>query len=200
VLSVALTGNVAAGKSTVLKHFAAWGATVIDADQLVREVQAVGSPTLQDIVDHFGREVLRVDGALDRDRLRTLVMSDADARQALNAIVHPAVQERRAVLIDEAVRRGDTVVVNDIPLLFEVLDPRDFDLVVLVEAPESVRLERLQKFRGLSQADAQRLIDSQMPSVSKRDHSDFVIDNQGTPEQLEEAARTVWAAVLETAR
>ncbi len=200
MLSVVLTGNVAAGKSTVLDHFAAWGATVIDADQLVREVQAVGSPTLQAIVDHFGKEVLREDGVLDRDRLRTIVMRDADARQALNAIVHPAVQERRTVLIDEAIRKGDSVVVNDIPLLFEVLDPRDFDLVVLVDAPESIRLERLQRFRGLSQADAQRLIASQMPSASKRDRSDFVIDNKGSPEQLEKTARSVWAAVLERAR
>lgn len=200
MLSVVLTGNVAAGKSTVVKHFAAWGATVIDADQLVREVQAVGSPTLQAIVDRFGKEVLRGDGALDRDRLRTIVMGDADARQALNAIVHPAVQERRAVLIDEAVRRGDAVVVNDIPLLFEGLDPSDFDVVVLVDAPEPIRLERLRRFRGLSHADAQRLIDSQMPSASKRDRSDFVIDNLGSPERLEEAARVVWAAVLARAR
>ena len=200
MLQVALTGNVAAGKSTVLDHFDRWGATVIDADQLVREVQAVGSPTLQAISARFGPEVLREDGALDRDGLRTIVMGDADARQALNAIVHPAVQERRAVLIDEAVRRGDAVVVSDIPLLFEVLDPSDFDLVVLVDAPESVRRERLQESRGFSQADAQRLIDSQMPAASKRDRSDFVIDNNGSPEQLEKAARAVWAAVLESAR
>jgi len=199
MLSVALTGNVAAGKSTVLNHFAEWGATVIDADQLVRNVQTAGSPTLQAITDRFGHGVLLEGGELDRALLRTIVMGDPLEREALNAIVHPAVQERRAALIDEAIRRGDTVVVNDIPLLFEVLDPGDFDLVVLVDAPEAVRLERLQRRRGLSQADAQRLIDAQMPSASKRDRSDFVLENSGSPAQLEEEARTVWAAILERA-
>ena len=173
---------------------------MIDADKLVREVQAVGSPTWQAIADRFGREVLQEDGELDRDRLRNIVMGDVDARQALNAIVHPAVQERRAILIDEAVRKSDTVVVNDIPLLFEVLDPREFDLVVLVDAPESVRLERLREFRGLSQAEAQRLIDAQMPSAPKRNRSDFVIENSGPPEQLEKAARAIWEAILERVR
>ena len=199
MLSVALTGNVAAGKSTVLNHFAEWGATVIDADQLVRNVQTAGSPTLQAITDRFGHGVLLEGGELDRALLRTIVMGDPLEREALNAIVHPAVQERRAALIDEAIRRGDTVVVNDIPLLFEVLDPGDFDLVVLVDAPEAVRLERLQRRRGLSQTDAQRLIDAQMPSASKRDRSDFVLENSGSPAQLEEEARTVWAAILERA-
>src|SRR5262245_17835699 len=130
MLNVGLTGNIAAGKSTVVGLFRRWGATIIDADELVREAEAPGSQVLAAIVQRFGRDVLAADGSLDRAALRTKVMGDDDALSALNAIVHPAVQRRRDELQREASERGDTLVVNDIPLLFEALDPTQFAVVV----------------------------------------------------------------------
>ncbi len=195
---IALTGNVAAGKSTVAALFRDWGATVIDADQLVREVQAPGSPVLAAIARRFGERVLLPDGALDRPRLRSIILADPEARHDLEALVHPAVQARRLALVEAARARGDTIVVSDIPLLFEVLDPSAFDAVVLVDAPEPVRLARLLE-RGLSEAEARRLMLAQLPSAVKREwrgghppRRAFVIDNDTDRAMLAVHARRVW--------
>ena len=195
MLSVALTGNIAAGKSAVAELFRRWGATVIDADEIVREVQAPGGPVMGEIAARFGTSVVRPDGSLDRPSLRRRVMADPDALAALNRIVHPAVHARRAELMAEARSRGAPLVVSDIPLLFEAAEPGEFDLVVLVDAPEAVRLARLMENRGLDREEAQRMIEAQMPSREKRARSDYVIDNDGDPAALERAARTVWRAL-----
>jgi len=194
LLNVAVTGNAASGKSTVVRWFRDWGATVIDADQLVHEVQAPGSPELSAIARRFGHEVIRPDGSLDRDALRGKVLGDDTALAALNAIVHPSVRRRRAELAEAARARGVRVLVNEIPLLFEVLKPADFDLVVLVDAPVAVRRARLVQ-RGLSGEDADQLIASQMPAERKRERSHIVIENAGTTQELERHARDAWAAI-----
>jgi len=192
MLNVGLTGNIAAGKSTVVDLFRSWGATIIDADQLAREAQAPGSDVLAAITRRFGADVLDPDGSLDRAALRSKVIGDDGALSALNAIVHPAVQHRRAQLLEEARARGDRVVVNDIPLLFEALDPAQFDVVVLVDAPSAVRRARLRLLRGLSNAEADGMIGAQMPADRKRARSQFVIDNDGSKEALEQKARAVF--------
>jgi dephospho-CoA kinase len=192
MLNVALTGNIAAGKSTVVGFFRRWGATIIDADELAREAQAPGTEVLSAIVRHFSTDVLAPDGSLDRGALRAKVMGDEAALLALNAIVHPAVQRRREELQQAAARRGDLLVVNDIPLLFEVLDPAQFDVVVLVDAPAALRLTRLRAMRGLSSEDADRMIAAQMPAARKRPRSQFVIEDAGTLQELEAQARTVF--------
>lgn len=192
---VGLTGNAAAGKSAVSALFENWGATVIDADRIVRELQQPGEPVFDAIVDRFGRGVVRADGSLDRDRLRMTVMADPVAREALNAIVHPAVQTRRAEGLAAARMRGDTIVVDDIPLLFEILDPTAFDTIVLVDAPTPIRRARLLD-RGLAPEDADRLMASQLTAETKRARSDFVIDNGGSREELAVRARAVWDAIV----
>src|SRR5258705_870384 len=146
VLNVALTGNIAAGKSTVVELFRKWGATIIDADALAREAQAPGSAVLAAIAGRFGADVLAADGSLDRAALRGKVMGDNEALAALNAIVHPAVQQRRLDLQRVAREHGDAIVINDIPLLFEVLDPAQFDTIVLIDAPVALRRTRLRAF------------------------------------------------------
>jgi dephospho-CoA kinase len=192
MLNVALTGNIAAGKSTVVDLFRKWGATIIDADELAREAEAPGTEVLAAIVRRFGSDVLRSDGGLDRAALRAKVMGDDAALAALNAMVHPAIQRRRAELLAAARARGDAIVVNDIPLLFEVLDPRQFDVVVLVDAPAALRRTRLRASRGLSGEEADRMIAAQMPAERKRGRSAFVIDNAGTRQELERAAKAVY--------
>lgn len=195
MLSVALTGNIGAGKSTVAELFRAWGATLIDADQLVREAQMPGQPTLERIIDRFGAEVARPDGTLDRARLRALVLSDSEALSSLNAIVHPEVDRRRRQLLAEARARGDRIVISDIPLLFEAADPGEFDAVILVDAPEPVRRSRLVQSRKLPRAELDRLMSAQLPSAPKRLRSDYVIDNAGDREALERSAASVWQAL-----
>jgi dephospho-CoA kinase len=195
MLHVALTGNIAAGKTTVANLFRLWGATIIDADALVREAQAPGGAVLAAIVDRFGADVIDAGGGLDRAALRRRVMGDAAALAALNAIVHPAVQRRRADLADAAEARGERVVVSDIPLLFEAADPAEFDAVVLVDAPIEIRRARLMRERALTAAEADRMIEAQQPAESKRARSDYLIENGADLAALEADARRVWAAL-----
>ncbi|MGH7585241.1 MAG: dephospho-CoA kinase [Gemmatimonadales bacterium] len=194
-LNVGLTGNVASGKSRVAALFQRWGAAVIDADAIVHELQRPGTDVHAAIVRRFGPGVLLPDGTLDRAALRDWVLVDPGARQDLEAIVHPAVAARRAELVDAARERDVPVIVSEIPLLFEALDPAAFDAVVLVEAPEAVRRRRLMERRGLAPADADRLIAAQMPSGLKRARSRFVIENDGSPDELERRSRAVWEAL-----
>src|SRR5688572_6946318 len=195
MLNIALTGNIAAGKSAVAGLFRQWGATVLDADEIVREVQAPGSPVLQRIAERFGPSVLQPDGSLDRPALRRVVLSEPDALAALNRIVHPAVQVRRTELMAEAAARGDRLVVSDIPLLFEAANPNEFDVIVLVDAPEALRLDRIVEHRGLDRSEALKMIRAQMPAAEKRARSDFVIVNDSDRASLERAAAAVWGAL-----
>ncbi|HEY2825800.1 MAG TPA: dephospho-CoA kinase [Gemmatimonadales bacterium] len=192
MLNVGLTGNVASGKSTVARWFADWGATVIDADQLVRKAQAPGTETLRQIAQRFGKAMLLPNGALDRERLRAKVLADPAALETLNGLVHPAVAIARTQALDAARKRGDRVVVQDIPLLFEVLDPASFDYVVLVDAPAELRRQRLVTSRGMSGREADALIGAQQPSMDKRARSHAVLDNTSSLADLENKARTLW--------
>jgi dephospho-CoA kinase len=196
MLSVALTGNIGAGKSTVADLFRRWGAIVIDADTLVREAQMPGSPALAEIAARFGPGMLRVDGTLDRAALRARVLGDADELAALNRIMHPRVHQRRRELLEQAGQRGDRIVVSDIPLLFEAGDPAEFDAVVLVDAPEPLRRERLLASRRIPPGELDRLIAAQLGSAAKRPRSDYVIENDGDLGALERSAATVWQALL----
>ena len=196
LLSVALTGNIAAGKSTVVELFRRWGATIIDADELVRQVQAPGQPVLERIASRFGPEVISSTGTLDRAALRGKVMANPAALADLNRIVHPEVYRRRLELLAEARARGDRIVVNDIPLLFEADDPDAFDAVVLVDAPVAVRRARLLHSRALSPAEADRMMHAQSDPATKRGRSDYVIDNDSDLESLERAATGVWRSLL----
>jgi dephospho-CoA kinase len=192
---VALTGNVAAGKSTVATLFRQWGAAVLDADQVVRELQRPGTPVYHQIVERFGPGIVDPAGELDRPALRRLILADAAARADLNAIVHPAVRAQREGLVAAALAGGARIVVADIPLLFEASDPAEYDAVVLVDAPTPLRRQRLVTMRGLPPEDADRLIAAQLPSEGKRRRSNFVIDNDGDRSQLERRARDVWLAL-----
>ena len=200
MLNVALTGNIAAGKSTVVSWLRRWGATIIDADELAREAEAPGTEVLAAIVKRFGANVRLPDGALDRAALRSKVMGDDAALADLNAIVHPAVRRRRDELLAAAKARGDLLVVNDIPLLFEALDPAQFDAVVLVDAPQPVRRARLRALRGLSNEEADRMIAAQMDAERKRARSQYVIDNDGSLKDLEAKARAVFKELMQRAR
>lgn len=192
---VALTGNIAAGKSTVVAHFRKWGAGIIDADEVVRDLQRPGTEVHRRIVERFGAAIQTPAGDLDRPALRRLILSDTRARSDLNAIVHPAVRAQRDTLVAAARAAGARIIVADIPLLFEASDPAEYDAVVLVDAPEAMRLHRLVTMRGLPREDAERLIATQLPSDTKRKRSQFVIDNDGDRTQLERRARDVWLAL-----
>lgn len=191
---VALTGNVAGGKSSVARVWAAAGARVVDADVLAREAVAPGSPGLERVRAAFGDEVMDGD-ALDRAALRRRVFSDPDARERLEAIIHPEVarlREREETRLREG---GARIVVHDIPLLFEVGLQDEFDMVVLVDAPRATRLRRLMTDRGLPREEARAMINAQMPASVKRGRADIVIDNDDTLPELAAVAGRVWREI-----
>lgn len=192
---IALTGNIAAGKSTVAQLLRSWGAVLFDADEAVRVLQRPGSGVFAGIVAHFGRGILRADGAIDRAVLRDRILADPAERAALEAIVHPAVEERRLAAQAAAAASGAAVFVADIPLLFESADPAAYDGVILVDAPEAERRRRLINARRLAPRDADRLIAAQMPAAAKRGLATWIIDNDADRATLVSRTRAVWDAV-----
>jgi dephospho-CoA kinase len=196
MLSIALTGNIGAGKSTVTELFRRWGATIIDADELVHQAQAPGPPVLSRIAERFGSDLIRADGSLDRPALRSRVLADSKALADLNSIVHPEVSRRREQLIAEAGKRGDQIVVSVIPLLFESAETAEFDAVVLVDAPETVRRARLLATREVPANEIDRLIAAQLPAAPKRELSDYVIENDADLASVERQAFRVWQALV----
>lgn len=185
---VGLTGNIASGKSAVTAILRDMGVPVIDADAIVHELQRPETAVFRAIVDDFGPAVVAPDGTLDRAALRSAVLHDDAARSRLEAIVHPAVFERRAALVRAATAQGAPLVVVDVPLLFEADDPRHYDAVVLVDAPVAIRRARLISLRGLDADTADQLIRIQQPAELKRARADVVIENDADLATL--AART----------
>jgi dephospho-CoA kinase len=200
MLSVGLTGNVGAGKSTVVALFAGWGATVIDADVLAREVVGPGSPALALIGEIFGQEVITEEGELDRAAVRRVVFADLGAREQLEAVLHPAIRARFGELFVEAEARGDRIVIGVVPLLYEKSMEGDFDAVLLIDAPLDLRIERLVSKRGLSADEARAVAAAQMPAEEKRARADFIIDNDSDIPTLERRAWETWKEIEKLSR
>lgn len=195
---IALTGGIASGKSLVASRLAELGAVHIDADKLAREVVEPGEPALEKIAAEFGESVIAQDGSLDRQALANIVFTDPAKRSALNAITHPAVWARVLELCDEA-KAADpgAIVVYDVPLLVEASSerPLTFDLVVVVDTPAAVRLERLVRDRGMSRQEATHRINSQATDAERLAIADEVIDNTGTIDRTLEQVDSLWASV-----
>ncbi len=191
MLSVALTGNVGSGKSTVAALWAEAGVPVVSADELARRAVLPGTRGLEAVRAAFGDGVLTADGELDRARMRARVFSDDAARLRLERIVHPEVRALREEWMAERRAAGDPLVVSEIPLLYETGGESAFDAVVFVDAPPAERRERIVASRGLSPDEAERIMASQMEAGEKRARADFVIDNDGSLEALRDEAERV---------
>ena len=194
MLRVGLTGGIGSGKSEVSRRLDALGAVVLDADAAARAVVEPGTPGLKLIAETFGPGVLRPDGALDRARLAEIVFADGEARENLNAIVHPLVHERMRAAEQAAVQAGgpDTIVVHAIPLLAEGQRAADFDLVIVVDVPREVQIARLAD-RGMPAEQARARIAAQATREQRLAVADIVIDNSGTLDDLDQRISEVWA-------
>lgn len=189
---IGLTGGIGSGKSAVANLFAERGARIVDADKVAREVVAGGSAGLRAVVDEFGAEVLGDDGELDRTRLAHIVFADPQARERLNAIVHPLVADRIEAMLAE--QSSVEVVVYDVPLLVEgsVQNRHDFDLILVVEAPEDLRVQRLQRDRNMTEEQVRARMASQATDDQRRAIADVVIVNDGNRTVLSTAVDKVW--------
>jgi dephospho-CoA kinase len=189
---VGLSGGIGSGKSTVSALLAEHGARVIDADAIAREVVEPGTPGFDAVVARFGADVVR-DGRLDRPALAKVVFADEQARQDLNAIVHPLVGARTAELMDQA--PDDAIVVYDLPLLVESNLSSVFDLVVIVMADAEVRLRRLES-RGMPSDDAPARMAAQASDEQRRAVADEIIENNGTQDELTAHVDALWQRLL----
>jgi dephospho-CoA kinase len=199
MLVVGLTGNIGSGKSTVAQLLSERGATIVDADVLSRRAVELGTPAYEKIVKRWGTSIVGPDRQLDRAALRRTVFSDPTQLEELNGIVHPEVESLRQRLLDDARQRGDRVVVCDIPLLFEKHMAPRFDRIILVDAPRPIRLERLVRDRGLRETEAMDMIAAQMPAELKRAGADFILENAGTLNALEQQVAEVWSQLVQEA-
>ncbi len=189
MLMVGLTGGIGAGKSAVAARLAELGALVIDSDVLARAVVLPGTEGLAEVVTVFGESVLSADGTLDRAALGRIVFADDDLRRRLETIIHPRVRARTAALI--AAAPPDAIVVNDVPLLIEANLAGNFDLVVVVLAPEETRIARLHD-RGMAKDEAQARISAQASDEERRRVADVVIVNDGRLDELRAAVDAAW--------
>jgi len=189
---IGLTGGIGSGKSAVANLFAERGARIVDADKVAREVVAGGSAGLRAVVDEFGAEVLGDDGELDRTRLAHIVFADPQARERLNAIVHPLVADRIEAMLAE--QSSVEVVVYDVPLLVEgsVQNRHDFDLILVVKPPADLRAERLQRDRNMTEVQVRERMASQATDDQRRAIADVVIVNDGNRTVLRTAVDKVW--------
>lgn len=197
MLRVGLTGGIGSGKSAVSSRLADRGAVVIDSDVLAREVVAKGTDGLAEVVAAFGDGVLTAEGDLDRPALGRIVFGAEPARRKLEAIIHPRVRARAAEI--EAQSAADDIVVHDIPLLVETGQADKFDLVLVVDAPVDVQLERLTAQRGMADAEAKARIASQASREDRLAAADVVVDNSGTLADLDRRIDEVWATFVQRA-
>ncbi|MFE4593076.1 dephospho-CoA kinase [Streptomyces laurentii] len=197
MLKVGLTGGIGAGKSEASRLLVSYGAVLIDADRIAREVVEPGTPGLAAVVAEFGPEILTPEGALDRPGLGAIVFHDAGRLAALNAIVHPLVGARSAALESQA-GPGD-VVVHDVPLLTENGLAPLYDLVVVVDASPETQLDRLVRLRGMTEADARARMSAQATRAQRRAVADLLVDNDGPLEKLEPQVREVWQELVRRA-
>jgi dephospho-CoA kinase len=191
VLLVGLTGGIGSGKSTVARLLEKRGAVVFDADLLAREAVEPGTPGHAAVIERFGADVLAPGGELDREALASIVFADPSARRDLEQIVHPEVR-RLFAEGSEAYRDTDRVVVFSAPLLVETGMHTAFEILVVVSATVATQIERLMRQRGMSESSIRARIEAQAPLEDKAAVADFLVDNEGTLDELESQVDRLW--------
>jgi len=190
---LALTGGIASGKSTIARRLEAHGAVIVDADRIVRDVQAAGSPVLEEIARAFGGGILTAEGELDRPALAAQVFGDPAALARLNAIVHPAVRAESARRFEEAFAADPAAaVVYDVPLLVEARADDPWDLIVVAHAPRDVRRTRLIELRGMTPQEADARLDAQVDDATRLAIADVVIETGATLAETEAQVDALW--------
>lgn len=193
---IALTGGIASGKSTIARRLAEHEAVIVDADQIVRDVQSPGSPVLHRIAEEFGADVITADGALDRAALGAAVFGDPERLAQLNAIVHPAVRAESQRRFEEALSAdAGAVVVYDVPLLVEARVDDPWDTIVVAHAPQTERRRRLIDIRGMDAQAADARIAAQVSDEQRLAIADVVIDTAGTIAETHAQTDALWERI-----
>jgi dephospho-CoA kinase len=188
---IGLTGGIASGKSTVANMLKNWGITVIDADVESRLAVEKGEEAYNQIVSHFSKNILLENGSINRAKLGEIIFNNKEERMILNEIVHPAVRKRMLQKQESAEKNGETIIIMDIPLLFESELTGMVDKTLLVYVDEKIQLQRLMERNNYSRQEALARIQSQMPLSEKKKLADVVIENNGLLEQTEQQLKNI---------
>lgn len=192
-MMLGLTGGIATGKSTVSEMLRERGSVLVDADQVARVVVEPGTEGLNKVVERFGKEVLRPDGRLNREALGKLIFTDPTARTDLNHLLHPLIMNEMKRQTEIAFQHNPhTIVIWDVPLLFEEKLTHFVEKVIVVYVPEEIQLQRLMKRNSLTEAEAKQRMSAQWSIEEKKKLADFVIDNSGTLEMTERQVDQLW--------
>lgn len=193
---VAITGGIGSGKSVVAKLFESWGAKVVDADILAREVVQPGSEGLAKIVENFSEPLTLADGSLNRPILASIIFSNPEKKKLLESILHPLIRKRWLDKLSELRRSGVPVIAYVIPLFFESRTAMpELEKVILVSAPEDLRVRRIMGRDGFTEEMARLRLSAQLPDSQKFERSDFVLVNDSSLEELEQKTQEVWHAL-----
>lgn len=192
---IGLTGSYGSGKTTVTDMFRTMGARIIDADQIARQVVEPSLPAYHDIVNEFGRGILRDDGSLDRKQLREIVFNDPEKRKRLNAITHPRIREVEISLLEQW--KSEPLVIFSVPLMFENGLESRVDAVIVVSLSDDIRYQRVRRRDSIDREMMERILASQMSQDEKCKRADFIIDNSGTItetlKQVQDIVRKIYA-------
>jgi len=192
MLKVAVTGGAGSGKSTVLQMFQELGAAVVDADQVARDVVAVGKPAWQELRRSFGAEYFKENGELDRHKMAHLVFSDREARQRLNEIIHPRVAQEVRDRVAALAAQGADLVMVEVPLLFEAGLEKAYDRVIVVYAGEEDQVSRLETRDHRDPGEISGILKAQWPLKDKLARADFVVDNSGPLKDTRDQVEKIW--------
>ena len=184
IIKIAVTGGAGSGKTLVCNRLKELGANVISSDALAREAVAKDSPGHRNIVDYFGEKILLKNGTLNRQMLRRMIINDDTARLALERIIHPEITNLIMQKVAQAAQVGDSLVLLEIPLLFELGMEKQFDAVVVISTDRELRIKRLMHRDDVTRDEAEKLINVQMPEEMKAEQAQFVVTNNGSKEQL----------------
>lgn len=188
---IGLTGSIATGKSTVAKRLKELGLPIVDADEVARQVVEPGSETLAAIHAAFGDDALLPDGSMNREAIGRHIFGDSQKREQLNSIIHPAIRQEMLRQRDHHIASGASIVIMDIPLLFESKLQHFVNRILVVGTSETTQLKRLMERNSLSEEEARQRIQSQIAVQQKMDQADDVLVNEGTVEELYEKVDTL---------
>lgn len=185
MLVAGLTGGIGCGKSTASECFIALGVPVIDADQVARQVVEPGSEALGKIAAHFGDQLIQADGTLNRPALRRIVFDSERERNWLETLLHPLIRDRILDTLEQLDQDGHSYAILASPLLLETDQHLLISRVIVVDVPESTQIERTMQRDGMEEAQVRQILAAQMDRDERLKHADFVLNNNGSPEELE---------------
>lgn len=192
---IGLTGGIATGKSTAATILRELGASIVDADELAREIVRPGQGAWREIVNAFGSRILRADKTIDREKLRRTIFQDEQARRRLESITHPRIRALAKQKIKKLAAEGAQIIIYDVPLLFENQVHHWLRPVILIACDSAIQKRRLQQRDGLSEREIEQHLSAQMPLGEKRKLADFVIENDGDLRELKRQVREVWEKI-----